>query len=347
MNNASKRTSKGAVACATLIMVLAGAGARLQAKEWKVWVGGESPDQGSQALAFLPSELWIQAGDSIQYVFRTHERHTLTFLTPGQIRPPAFGPIFGVPVGCPGLTPNGSSFDGSSCVTTGILLVPESGAATVPSYTVNFPSPGNFKFVCLVHADMTGAVHVVSAPTPLPHDQNFYTQEGLDQQKRLLAAAAALGSFGPPQSQAESAGADVGAGVGEILNMIGLGSQTASLMRFVRRTVSVRVGDTVEWSNLDPSINHTVTFGTEPTDPRPPSANVQLTSDGARQATIGSSSDSVNSGFLSPTPQDRANLAQAPLGVTSFRVTFTAPGTFQYICAIHDQLGMTGTVIVH
>ena len=57
--------------------------------------------------------------------------------------------------------------------------------------------------------------------------------------------------------------------------------------------------------------------------------------------------DSVNSGFLSPTPQDRANLAQAPPGVTRFRVTFTAPGTFHYICAVHDQLGMNGTVIVY
>ena len=131
------------------------------------------------------------------------------------------------------------------------------------------------------------------------------------------------------------------------MNLTGLGSQTASLMRFVRSTIVVRVGDTVEWSNLDPSINHTVTFGTEPADPRPASANVQPTSDGARQATIGSTSDSVTSGFLSPTPQDRANLAQAPPGVTRFRVTFTAPGTFHYICAVHDQLGMSGTVIVY
>jgi plastocyanin len=55
----------------------------------------------------------------------------------------------------------------------------------------------------------------------------------------------------------------------------------------------------------------------------------------------------VNSGFLSPAPQDRANLAQAAPGITRFRVTFTSPGTFNYICAVHDELGMTGKVIVH
>ena len=75
--------------------------------------------------------------------------------------------------------------------------------------------------------------------------------------------------------------------------------------------------------------------------------NVQPASDGAREAVIGSTSDSVNSGFLSPAPQDRAKLAQSSPGVTRFRVTFTAPGTFNYICAVHDQLGMKGTVIVH
>jgi plastocyanin len=117
-------------------------------------------------------------------------------------------------------------------------------------------------------------------------------------------------------------------------------------MRFLSKTIVVSVGDTVEWANLDPSINHTVTFGNEPADPRPASTSVTLTPDGARHAVIGSTADSVNSGFLSPTPQDRANLAQAAPGVTRFRVTFTAPGTFNYICAIHDDLGMKGTVIV-
>jgi plastocyanin len=117
-------------------------------------------------------------------------------------------------------------------------------------------------------------------------------------------------------------------------------------MRFLRGTIFVRVGDMVEWTMLDPSISHTVTFGAEPADPRPPSANVLLTSDGARYAVIASPTDSVNSGFLTAAPQDRAGLAQSPPGVTRFLVTFTSPGTFDYICAIHDELGMKGRVIV-
>jgi plastocyanin len=32
--------------------------------------------------------------------------------------------------------------------------------------------------------------------------------------------------------------------------------------------------------------------------------------------------------------------------VTRFRVTFNTPGTFNYICALHDEEGMVGRVIV-
>jgi plastocyanin len=327
-------------ACFGMAILLAGAApSTLHGEQWQMIVGAESPDRGSQALAFLPNEIWVHAGDSIRWTFPTHERHTLTFLTAGQTRPPGFGPVFGVPVGCPGLTPDGSSFDGSVCVTTGIAQDP-----STPAYTVHFLAPGDFKFVCLVHADMTAVVHVLNASQTLPHDQAFYDRQARAESASLLAGAFLLRGDGP---EIEGNANGVAAGAGAVVTMTGAGSQTASLMRFLRDIIVVRVGDTVEWTSLDPSINHTVTFGTEPADPRPPSANVLPDSDGARHTIIASPSASVNSGFLSPAPQDRPGLAQAPPGVTRFRVTFTSPGTFKYICAVHDQLGMNGTVIVH
>jgi plastocyanin len=326
--------------CALLIALLVPCSGL--ANTWQLQAGAESPDRGRQALAFLPNEVWINVGDSIRWTFPTHERHTLTFLKSGQTRPPAFGPTFGIPVGCPGLTPDGSSFDGSACVTKGILLMAET-TTTAPTYTVTFPAAGNFKFVCLVHADMTGVVHVVDPSQALPHDQDFYAREAQSEQALLLAHAPRIDDRG---ISANALSDDVAVGIGKVVTTTGAGSQTVSLMRFVQQTIVVRVGDTVEWTNLDPSINHTVTFGTEPLDPRPPSQGVTPTLDGARQATIGSPNDSISSGFLSPAPQDRANLAQSNPGVTRFRVTFTSPGTFNYLCAVHDQLGMKGTVIV-
>jgi len=35
-----------------------------------------------------------------------------------------------------------------------------------------------------------------------------------------------------------------------------------------------------------------------------------------------------------------------PLDFTRFRVTFKQPGVYKYICALHDNLGMVGTVVV-
>ena len=255
---------KSVVSFAAAAMVIGGAAGTVQATEWQSIVGAESPDRGSEALAFLPNELWIHPGDSIRWVYPTHERHTLTFLKPGQTRPPGFGPTFGVVVGCPGVTPDGSSFDGSSCVTSDVLLLPEVDThppTPAPTYTVSFPSTGNFKFVCLIHADMTGVVHVVDLSTSLPHDQTFYDKEAQAAQSLLLSEASGLERRGRPRRPEEQL--RVAAGTGEIVTITGTGSQTASLMRFLRGTIVVQVGDTVEWGRISihPSI-HTVTFGT-------------------------------------------------------------------------------------
>ena len=119
-------------------------------------------------------------------------------------------------------------------------------------------------------------------------------------------------------------------------------------MRFMPASIVVNVGDTVEWTNLDPMASHTVTFGTEPSGPpQPPSAGVTTDADGARHAVFASPTDSVHSGFIVAAFQDGIGLKHVPLSVTRFRVTFTTPGTFDYICALHEDIGMTGRVIVH
>lgn len=62
-----------------------------------------------------------------------------------------------------------------------------------------------------------------------------------------------------------------------------------------------------------------------------------MDADGARRATITSTSDSVNSGFIVSAPQERIGLPQAPLGTTGFRITFTTTGVYPYIRALHDN----------
>jgi plastocyanin len=296
--------------------------------QWQAAVGAQSHDKGKQVLGFLPSEIWIHAGDSVTWKIETDETHTVTFLVSGQTRLP-------FTVGCPGTTPDDSTFDGSSCVNGGPQVKGQ-------SFTVRFPSIGNFKLICLVHASMTAVVHVLDAAESLPHDQDFYDDQAGDQRRELLKDR----DHDPDHERNEQRHEhDVTAGTGEIVATPG-GPTTVSVVRFLYSPTVIHVGDTVEWSNSNPTAPHTITFGSEPANLVPPSANVKADADGALHAVIHSQTDSVHSGFIAAAPQERIGLAQAPLGVTRFRVTFTHPGIFNYICSLHDELGMVGKVIV-
>jgi len=303
--------------------------------QWHATVGAQSANMGRQALAFLPNEIWIHEGDTITWKFEAGEIHTVTFLATSptaQVRP-AFSD------GCPGFSSDPASFDGSACVSTPPLV-------TGATFTVMFPSAGNFKIVCLVHPDMTGVVHVLELSKPLPHSQSFYDEEAEAQARALLSDADRESDDEGDFAHHHSREHQVIVGGGEISTNPG-GASTLSIMRFVKHTVVIHAGQTVEWGSDDPEDPHTITFGAEPAgDPFPPSANVTMDADGARHATINSTSDSVHSGFIFAAPQDRTGLVQSPLSVSRFRITFTHPGTYPYICALHDDLGMKGKVIV-
>ncbi len=305
--------------------------------QWHATVGAQSKDKGHQALAFLPNEIWIHADDSITWEFVTDEIHTVSFLKSGQTRLPRR-------VGCPGFTLGGSAtFDGSTCVTTDALVKEQ-------TFTVFFPTAGNFKLVCLIHANMTGVVHVLPLSEPLPHDQDFYDDQAAQQRHDLLSDTDKGTDHDGDHERDDSDRTrspenQVNAGVGEIVATPG-GSSTVSVLRFEEPTKVIHAGETLEWSNSDPVTAHTITFGVEPANPVPPSANVTVDADGARHSVINSPADNVHSGFIIASTQDRVGLAQSPLGVTRFRVTFTHPGVFPYICALHDDLGMKGEVIV-
>ena len=53
---------------------------------WHVKMGAESRDMSRQAMAFLPTEMWIYAGDSVEWTSGTHANHTVTFLKPVRYR---------------------------------------------------------------------------------------------------------------------------------------------------------------------------------------------------------------------------------------------------------------------
>src|SRR5438876_10986104 len=75
--------------------------------QWTATVGAQTDEKGIQALAFLPNEIWIHAGERITWMFQTDVPHTVTFLKAAQVRPDPG-------VGCQGFSSAPAIFDGST-----------------------------------------------------------------------------------------------------------------------------------------------------------------------------------------------------------------------------------------
>ena len=94
--------------------------------------------------------------------------------------------------------------------------------------------------------------------------------------------------------------------------------QQSPKMRFVPDTLTIKAGDTVKWTNPY-NITHTVTF-----DP----AQAQTASDVSLPAGVA--------------PFGSGDIKEEG----TFSHTFTAKGTYKYVCKYHEAMGMVGTVVV-
>ena len=340
---------------------------RTPGKMWFATVGAQQGnDEGRQALAFLPNEIWIHAGDSIKWTWVADEGHTVTFIPDTEIRP-FFQTVYGSPDGSP--FPAQPPDDPDTTIVSspgGALDLPSVFPDRPPppnafgkgaTFTVNFPTPGNYNQVCLFHNNMTGVVHVLPADALLPHDQDFYDRQAADQRRDLLLDRDGGLVHGDHRENGDHWGHDslkarvVIAGTGEISATAG-GTDTLSVMRFLPHQINIRAGDTVEWTNQNPVEAHTVTFGTAPTGLAifaPFNASPDPIGDGALLAVITPSAPDASSGIIAAAAQDQNDSGmanQTALGLTRFRVTFPKPGCFPYRCLLHDDIGMNGIVLV-
>lgn len=83
-------------------------------------------------------------------------------------------------------------------------------------------------------------------------------------------------------------------------------------------TVTIKVGDTVEWVNVGTEVHHATTD---------PSMAVNCGDVGSPQG-----AEPFDSGFLKPG--------------ASFRHIFKVAGTYRYACAVHETSGMIGKIVV-
>jgi plastocyanin len=333
---------------------------------WRVQVGGMDMASATDFHAFFPGEITINAGDSVEFAFfpmGMPGAHTVTFTSGGDL-PPLFVPESGgsatPAAGPPRLEfnpavvwPDGrTEYDGTGMINSGIDLL---RTEDLGPYVLTFTTPGTFTYVCALHAIvMEGTVTVQEAGSELPMDQAGYDALAAEEMAAVLetglaAIEEAEAMVAPPAAEGPSTW-DVAAGVG--------GLSQARVMRFIPAELTIKVGDTVRWTNDSEGEPHTVTFlgGTE----QPEDLILEPQGDGPpkliqNMATLTPSGGPdfdgegyANSGFM--WSETAVNEALGLVG-SVWELTFTAAGDFPYYCILHSggpeaEGGMNGRIIV-
>ncbi len=164
----------------------------------------------------------------------------------------------------------------------------------------------------------------------------------------ILAAAQAPTAM-PVETQAPAQAPTAENATGQTFNVLVGGEDTsvgAEFNGFFPATLHIHVGDTVLWKQNAHEI-HTVTFlaGQPVPDllvpvPNGPQGammfNPQVAFPAGSQDGKYDGSGAVNSGIMG------MDTGQAP----QFSLTFTKPGTYQYVCVVHNMMKMAGTIVV-
>lgn len=280
--------------------------------------GGGEP--GYAVNEFLPENLVVTKGDTVTWEFDWFEPHSVTF---------------GQPTGNPAApTHPGQAvvpYTGAEFVSSGLIF----GTPSAPeTFSMQFNEFGTFPYVCILHPFMTGTVTVLAS------------EFERDTQAEIDAAGDALYDQAVSELKGIANGLNAaGAAVTTRPNgtklydlTVGPATMMGDVMQFFPMSAAIKTGDTIRWTNGDPT-PHTVTFNPQsappglfdPTDPEgvfevPPQKPA-----GSFDGTGLWHSGIIGAGF--------------PDG-TTFEMTFSKAGTFNYLCLLHADQGMVGAVTV-
>jgi len=348
------------------VVAIAPASATDSATTWHVQAGNaDDPTFTSTAhevLTFYNAQTVVHPGDKV--LFTPVGGHTVTF-NPIRI---AGVPTFaygdpGFPAGPTGNTLQFANRPGGALLNSGLFAdAPPPGAPPPPpgsppppptTFTLNIGADAagtTYQFFCMFHREMAGTITVMPTGSKLPStDAKNQTRA-----QRAMAADLARGRRALAAANRNAEDNPVAAGLG-VVSVQGQGFGSDSILRFAPTTLTIGAGESVTFFNEDVNAPHTVTFGEEIVIPPGPPGSPPPPPPGFFPyggTTITSPSAQVNSGFLlSQELVDYINAAGSliPPGFIIRRgATFTFPnaGTYHYICALHDFVGMQGDIIV-
>lgn len=350
-----KRAAAMLAGFGVLVFAQLASGGSEQAAAWEVGVGEQGkPPAGTPKQAFLnqflPGQLTINAGDKV--TFSSFGFHTVTYLAGRAIPPDVFpekGAVYegindaaGQPFYFEGkqkFVYNGPKFGpaGPKTIKRGTyasagVIVPQNPKKPVTA-TYTFPQAGTFKLICLIHPPdmkMTVVVKPKGATVPTAEEVVARAQEETD---ASWAQAKALVAQKPPASTVYM-GVDGSKAKGGRI----------TVLDFVPNLTTVKAGTRVTFRMKSPTEFHNVGFGPVkylnkfmkqtdlfPFGPKDPNQVTPPFLYGTDPP--GTPHDGTNhgNGFYA------TGLADGIRGglPNSYRITFTKPGKYHFICMLH------------
>lgn len=315
---------------------------------FSVDVGGFVPP-ATDLQSFYPGNAVVRQGDSL--TFRIQGFHTVTFLPRRGQLPPILAPTgeeyasvadpAGVPfpwAGAPelGFNPPAVAPSRSRAVTGRALVNSGLPQGRNPRFTVTFPRDGVYEVRCTLHPKMRGKVTVLprraTPPRAAVQLARARAEQAADRRTAARLLAARTRAAGPRQV------------------LTGVGTARFSVFRFAPANRTVPAGTTLNFRWGGRNEIHTVTFG-----PRPFLEQAGRTLFGQTLGPLGGlpseppgpgpvelRPDLHGNGFLNSGVLFDPGIGSGPHG---FRVRFTTPGEYQYVCLVHADT-MTGTIRV-
>ncbi|HMJ36481.1 MAG TPA: hypothetical protein VK501_21435 [Baekduia sp.] len=311
---------------------------------------------------FYPQSIKVHAGDSVRFTIAGF--HTINFPKKGEGSPPLAAPDATRPIsavndaagapfwfngqGTPVIPPivglgtgSGKAYTGAAAVGSGL----PSGSGPPKPFVVKFPKAGSFTYYCAVHPGMKASVSVVSKSTPVPSAKVDAARAKTQLDKDIATLKKLDKAKGPADPNTVEAGPDT-RGPGPVL------------LRFTPASLTTKVGTPVTLEMTPGTTeDHTFTFAKDvkaagkqaektfvaplpgtgpPTLAFDPKYAFPSEAPGTPVSYDGSNHGDgyLNSGVLDGDPKT--------VFPQKFTVSFSAPGTYSYFCAIHPF--MTGKI---
>ena len=290
----------------------------------QVQVGGG--ETGIVVEDFFPQSLTVMTGTIVTWKNPFGEPHTITFGSP------TGDPT--VPQNVPASGPaqyNGTGFLSSGLFAPGFQNGPPGTPATPDTFSIQFTKAGSYSYFCAIHVNMGAHINVVDSGT-------VDTQAGVDAEipNQYATALASLKTLEGQQPTAATV-AKNSDGTSTYTVATGAYNPDGDLVQFFPSAVNISAGDTVKWVShaVTP---HTITFN-------PDSFQGDPLHDGPTGGPTFDGTGLVNSGIINQPSSFYPPSVFTSQG-TSFQLTFTKAGSYQYVCLLHDDEGMKAVVNV-